>query len=66
VAAPTVDVRPKLRHEEFCTPRPDADAPRIETFPYYADDPATGRSRVTHRITRCVECGATHYQQIGA
>lgn len=58
--------RPKIRHEEFCLPRPGAEEPRIESFPYYADDMATGRSRVTHRVTRCQECGAAHYDPIGA
>ena len=58
--------RPKIRHEEFCLPRPDAEAARVESFPYYTDDAATGRSRITHRVTRCLECGAAHYQQIGA
>lgn len=56
----------RVRHEEFCLPRPGADEPRIESFPYYGDDAATGRSRITHRITRCMECGASHYEQIGA
>lgn len=66
MTAPTKATQPRLRHEEFCMPRPGADAPRIESFPYYADDVASGRSRVTHRITRCLECGAAHHQQIGA
>ena len=56
-----------VRHEDFCLPRPDAEKqePRLEEFPYYNDDPATGRSRITHRVTRCMECGAAHYLKIG-
>jgi hypothetical protein len=59
-------VAPKLRHEEFCLPRPDAEEPRVETFRSFTDDPATGRSRPTHTVHRCLECGAASYQQIGA
>ena len=55
-----------IRHEEFCLPRPNADAPRLEEYPQHGDDPVTGRSRVTHRVTRCMECGAAHYLTIGA
>jgi hypothetical protein len=57
---------PKIRHEDFCLPRPDAEEPRVESFRTYGDDPATGRSRPTHMVHRCLECGAANYQQIGA
>lgn len=62
---------PALRHEEWCQPTADylgvmRSEVRIESFPYYADDAATGRSRITHRITRCCECGASRYEPIGA
>ena len=57
---------PKVRHEEFCLPRPGADEPRIENYVAYDDDPKSGRSRATHKVTRCLECGAANYQQIGA
>jgi hypothetical protein len=57
----TTDVR--VRHEEFCLPRPGADAPRLERFVAFADDPKTGKSAPTHNVTRCLECGAATYQQ---
>jgi hypothetical protein len=53
----------KIRHEEFCMPRPGAQAPRIESYIALADDPQTGRSRPTHDVSRCLECGAATYQQ---
>lgn len=53
----------KIRHEEFCLPRPGADGPRVESYPYLADDVASGRSRPVATVTRCIECGATHYDQ---
>lgn len=59
-------VADKVRHEEFCLPRPGEEQPRLEQFTAYGDDPGTGRSRATHKVTRCLECGAAHYQQIGA
>ncbi len=54
---------PRVRHEEFCLPRPDATEPRVEIFPYLQDNPATGRSTKTHTVTRCLECGAAHYER---
>ena len=51
----------RLRHEEFCQPRPESAEVRIESYPYLADDLATGRSRPVAKVTRCVECGATTY-----
>lgn len=59
-ASPTKTVS-KVRHEEFCTPRPGEDGPRIENYLHFADDVATGRSRPVARVTRCLDCGATHY-----
>lgn len=61
-AVPTV----ALRHEEFCPVMFAEQKPRIESYPYLGDDPATGRARPTHTVTRCQDCGATYYQQIGA
>lgn len=58
--------KPDLRHEVFCLPRPGAVEPRIEQYPHVDDDPQTGRSRATHNVTRCIECGAASYQPIGA
>jgi len=60
---PAVQSKPqsKIRHEEFCLPRPGEDEPRLETYPYLADDLATGRARPVAQVTRCIECGATHY-----
>lgn len=55
-----------LRHESFCLPRPELTAPRIEGFVHYIDDPASGRSRPSHNVKRCLECGAADYQPIGA
>ncbi len=65
MTAPT-KTAPKLRHEEFCLPRPGADAPRIESYPFYSDGQAGGRPAVTHIITRCIECGAQNNNEIGA
>lgn len=55
----------KVRHEEFCLPREGAQAPRVESYTAVSDDPRSGRSRPTHRVTRCVECGAANYLEIG-
>lgn len=69
MAAVTVITEPlsvPIRHEEFCLPRPGEDKPRLEEYPYLNDDPATGRSYITHKVTRCMECGASHYLKIGA
>lgn len=52
----------KIRHEEFCLPRPGEDGPRVESYSYLADDPKSGRSQPTAQVTRCIECGATHYE----
>lgn len=61
----TAAAPPKIRHEEFCLPRPGSDAPRIETYPAFVDDPKTGKSRPTHDVTRCIECGAATYRERG-
>lgn len=58
---------PKLKHEEFCLPqsaRGDGDAtePRIEQYRLTGDD-GKGNER-TYLVTRCQECGATHYELI--
>jgi len=55
-----------IRHEEWCAPREGATEVRVETFKALTDDPATGRSRATHTVSRCVECGAANYTPIGA
>lgn len=52
----------KVRHEEFCLPRPELDEPRLESYAYLGDDPKTGRSRPIAQVTRCMECGAAHYE----
>lgn len=54
---------PKIRHEEFCLPRPGMDEPRIESYVHTDDDPKTGLSRPTHDVSRCLECGAATYKQ---
>jgi hypothetical protein len=59
--AVTTDV--KVRHEEFCLPRPGSDAPRVEQFAAMSDDPKTGKSTATHTVTRCLECGAATYRE---
>lgn len=57
----TAPTKATVRHEEFC-PVVDKDAkPRMESYPYIGEDPVTGRSRPTHDITRCLDCGAAHY-----
>ena len=59
---PETITKAKVRHEEFCLPRPGESEPRIESYPHLADDPKTGRSQPTHDVTRCLECGAATYQ----
>lgn len=59
-------VRSVVRHEEFCPSVAAGESPRMESFAYLGDDAVSGRTRPTHRITRCLECGAAHYEQIGA
>lgn len=66
MTAPVKTVTPKVRHEEFCLPRPGSDEPRIESYLHYEDDPRGGRSTPTYRITRCIECGAQTNKPIGA
>lgn len=46
-----------LQHEDYCLPRPGADAPRIES---YRSERTDDTGRVTSRpvVTRCIECGA--------
>jgi hypothetical protein len=66
MTAPVKATTPEVRHEDFCLPRPGATAPRIESYFYYSDDEKSGRSSATHKVTRCQECGAASYQQIGA
>lgn len=51
----------KVRHEDFCLPRPGESGPRVESYVHLGDDPKTGRSTPTHDVTRCIECGATKY-----
>lgn len=63
MTAPT-KIAPKIRHEDFCLPRPGAEEPRTESYDYLDD--STGASRPTHKVTRCLECGAANYKQIGA
>ena len=50
-----------LRHEFWCLPRVGADEVRIESY----DTPRYGEDGITQigiiRVTRCVECGVTHY-----
>lgn len=58
----TASVTAKVRHEDFCLPRPGEQKPRIESYVHMGDDPASGRSAPTHDVTRCLECGATNYQ----
>lgn len=58
----TATVTAKVRHEDFCMPRPGETKPRIESYVHMGDDPKTGRSAPTHDVTRCLECGAANYQ----
>ena len=58
----TAAVTDKVRHEDFCLPRPGESKPRIESYVHMGDDPASGRSAPTHDVTRCLECGATNYK----
>ena len=52
----------KVRHEDFCLPRPGESEPRVESYVHMGDDPASGRSAPTHDVTRCLECGAATYK----
>jgi hypothetical protein len=56
------ETKAEIRHEEFCLPRPGLTGPRIESYVHSDDDPTTGRSRPTHNVTRCIECGVANYQ----
>lgn len=58
--------KPKVRHADFCPVVDKRQDARLEEFPYVGDDPVTGRTRPTHIVTRCLDCGEAHYQQIGA
>jgi hypothetical protein len=58
VTAPT---KPEIRHEEFCPSVYDGQKPRVESYPYLGDDPVTGRTRATHTVHRCQDCGAATY-----
>jgi len=62
---PAVQSKPvdKIRHEEFCLPRPGEDGPRVESYSYLEDDLKSGRSRPVAQVTRCIECGATQYDR---
>jgi len=65
MSASTLTAPPNVRHEEFCQPTGGRDSIRIESYLHYEDNPETGRSRSTHKVTSCIECGARHYQKIG-
>lgn len=61
---PEVQVRKlaAVQHEHFCLPRPDSKEPRLEGYVSYEDD-AAGKSRPAAFVTRCLECGAVHYER---
>jgi hypothetical protein len=63
---PATVTTPKVRHEEFCPVVDKGQEPRLESFDYIGDDPTTNRSRPTHHVTRCLDCGAATYRPIGA
>ena len=65
MTAPTKAPAPKIRHEEFCQPTGDRTEVRIESYFFYEDDPRGGRSRATHQIHRCIECGIESIKKIG-
>ncbi len=56
---------PKVVHELFCLPRSAEESVRVEQFVAYRDNEA-GRSVPAVTVTRCMECGASTYQPIGA
>jgi hypothetical protein len=62
VAPTTNKTAADIRHEEFCLPRLGLAERRIESYVHFDDDPKSGRSRPTHDVTRCLECGAANYQ----
>ncbi len=59
--ATTVLITPEPRHEAFCLPRDGMVEPRLEYYSHLSDDPDTGRSRPTHDVHRCLECGSATY-----
>lgn len=58
--APKLD---EVRHEYFCLPREGEDAARLEGFLAYTDE-ASGLSRASSFVTRCLECGAATYRPL--
>ena len=62
--ATAVTPLPALRHEEFCQPTGGREQIRIEQYFAYTDNPETGRSHATHKVTRCMECGVAHYHKL--
>lgn len=55
---------PPIRHIEWCQPTGDRTEIRIEQYLYMADDPKGGRSKPTHRVTRCLECGEERVEEL--
>ncbi|NUO36441.1 MAG: hypothetical protein HOQ27_15430 [Dermatophilaceae bacterium] len=55
---------PALHHETFCQPTGERDEVRVEQYVAYRDDPATARSVAAKRATRCLECGATTFEDL--
>ena len=51
----------KVRHEGFCV----SSKPRVESYRHLSDDPVTGRSKATHAVDRCMDCGAASYTPLG-
>ncbi len=54
---------PEVRHEAFCLPTGNRAEVRIERFAAVSEDPVSGKSRPTHDVTRCIECGAATYTE---
>ena len=62
MTAPTL---PKIRHEDFCPVVDKEQKPRLESYAYLGEDPVTGRTRPTHDVQRCLDCGAASYKPRG-
>ncbi len=52
-----------LDHEPFCLPRPGEPEPRTERYTTNREAP-DGRVLARVLTTRCIECGATEYDEV--
>ena len=62
--APVIEVPPTFEHAHFCTPRPEADAPRMEAYDITKYDPAGVQQVGAVHCVRCMECGRATYDGV--